>query len=314
MCACKIKASAPGSLMLLGEHAVVRDGRALVAAITPRISVEWTPYKKTAIKITSRFGESLLRQPKDIDLKGPHRFIIAAIAQQQKLPPEEGFHLKVTSEFSHEVGWGSSAAVVAATLAALAKASGKPIDRPALLRQGRKVIRKVQGTGSGADVAASVYGGLVGYRLKPSLILPISCQDSPPLTVVYSGYKTPTVEVIKKVNDLRRQYPTFVDAIFKAIDEAAMLGITATQQKDWKRLGEIFDIHQGCMEALGVSDAVLSSIAYNLRKKIGIYGAKISGAGLGDCIVGLGHTTKRIGDYKYWEMAIAPEGVIIEDC
>ena len=48
------------------------------------------------------------------------------------------------------------------------------------------------------------------------------------------------------------------------------------------------NIHQGLMQALGVSDQKLNNLLNQLGQYPGIMGAKISGAGLGDCIVGIG--------------------------
>ena len=297
--------------MLLGEHAVVRGGRALVAAVAPRIHVALIPSHEPSIVIASRFGESVLRQPEDLDFKGPHRFVMAAVAQKKLLPRTQGFRLQIDSEFSDSIGWGSSAAVVVATLAVLQHVSGGPLDHAALLRKGLQVIRSVQGVASGADIAASVYGGLIAYRTQPPLRIPLPHQNCPILTVVYSGVKIPTPEVIRRVDALRRRYPKVIVAVFKAIDAAAAAGINAVRQKDWLQLGRILDLQQGCMEALGVSDRVLSQITYNLRENTGILGAKISGAGLGDCVVGIGRALEPILTYRKWEMAIATGGVLV---
>ena len=53
----QLKASAPGSLMLMGEHAVLHGKKALVCAIDQRISVSLTPREDARISIVSALGE-----------------------------------------------------------------------------------------------------------------------------------------------------------------------------------------------------------------------------------------------------------------
>ena len=56
-----LRVSAPGSLMLSGEHAVLRDYPALVAAVDKRIFIELSPLGKNHIIIESdKFGSLVL--------------------------------------------------------------------------------------------------------------------------------------------------------------------------------------------------------------------------------------------------------------
>src|SRR5690606_21597860 len=67
-------------------------------------------------------------------------------------------------EGGHKLGLGSSAAVATALAAALAAAGGIRPDRELLFDLASSAHRTAQGgTGSGGDVAASVYGGLLFY-------------------------------------------------------------------------------------------------------------------------------------------------------
>ena len=63
------------------------------------------------------------------------------------------------------------------------------------------------------------------------------------------------------------------------------------------------DINQGYLESLGVSSNKLAAMIYAARDA-GAYGAKLSGAGGGDCIIALASDAKR----KAVEKAIAEAG------
>ena len=112
-----ITTSAPGSLMLLGEHAVLHGKHALVCAINRRITIRLFPSLDNTVKIVSDLGN--YQSPLDNLVDHPSfRFVLQAIRQQIQHVPR-GFELKIDSEFSADIGFGSSAAVTVATHASL---------------------------------------------------------------------------------------------------------------------------------------------------------------------------------------------------
>ena len=197
-----------------------------------------------------------------------------------------GFELNVKSDFSDKIGMGSSAAVTVGTVCVLeqwlSKSYPKKID---LFRLSKKIVLKVQGKASGADVAASIYSGIIAYRMRPFFVEKL--KNKPSLEVLYSGKKTSTIEVIEKVYSKKKKYPEIYKKIYLALEWCSKKAKDAINSKNWKELGEIMNINQGLQEAMGTSDEVLSSLINDLRKRKNICGAKISGAGLGDCVIGL---------------------------
>jgi mevalonate kinase len=280
-----VKASAPGSMMLLGEYAVLHGKQALVCAVDQRITVSLIPRTDQKIKINSSLGdyESDLAA---LNSAAPFEFILTAI---KKLAPQmsQGCDITIVSDFSHRVGLGSSAAVTVATLAALKKWLNDTIDAQELLSEARAVIRSVQGLGSGADVAASVLGGMVAYKMQPLWVEKIPQLHA--ITAIYSGYKTPTVDAVKQVEKNFSTQPKVYEDICTAIDNCALQGVEAARAANWRGLGESMNIQQTYMHSLGVNTPDLNKIVMALRKHKNILGAKISGSGLGDCIIALGN-------------------------
>ena len=275
------KISAPGSLMLMGEHAVLHGKTAIVCAINKRITVTLTPHTADHITIKSTIGE--YRATKNtLNITKPFEFVLQAIRHYQ-LP--SGFDLLIESEFSPTLGLGSSAAVTVATIAAFNKWLQQPED---LLAQAIKVIHQIQKRGSGADVAASIFGGTLLYRIDHPVEI---CPHNPPLIALYSGYKTPTAVVIAEVESLRLKYPTLINAVFDLMDHCSQKAAATIRDAHWQQLGEIVNIAQGLMDAIGVNSAKLAELIAQLRTEKTIYGAKISGSGLGDCVIGIGHLT-----------------------
>lgn len=279
-----IKASAPATLMLLGEHAVLSNKHAVVCAVNKRIHLTLIPNTTNQIEIQSALGHTII-DLQNIRPKPPFQFILA-ILKKYKTKITTGCVITIDSDFSDQVGLGSSAAVTVACLAAIKTWLELTFTRVELIKEARKLIRQVQGLGSGADIAASVLGGIVAYKAEPLLVETFTHQHA--LTVVYSGYKTPTVQVVRQVQESFKAHPELYKKICNAIDACAITGIEALRKEDWHALGSVMNIQQGLMEALGVSTPQLADLIHTLRSFDTIKGAKISGSGLGDCVIGLG--------------------------
>lgn len=304
-----VQASAPGSLMLMGEHAVLRGQPALVCAVSKRMKITLTPSAGKAVVLHSALGE----HETTLDELAPNesfRFVLGAIrACREGLT--QGFELDIKSEMSHQMGLGSSAAVTVAVLAALAGAQGRKPDPKCLLECGTKIIRKVQGgVGSGADVAASTYGGCLRFQAEPPAAAKLP--GVPPLTVLFSGSKTPTPEVIALVEENRKKQPELFTELDVLIGDTVKRAFEAAGRGDWETLGGLLNINQGLMDALGVNNAKLAELVYALREDPNIHGSKISGSGLGDCVVGLGKAMRRDWGVPALALKVDPAGAKVE--
>lgn len=282
----KYKIKVPGSLMLFGEHAVLHGSLAIVYAVKRYITVTLTPRLDEFINIKSNLLGNFRLKITNFKIQAPWELVLTAIASQLKKLPN-GFNLIIESDFSAQIGLGSSAAVVVAIIKVLKQwLEGHDKNAIAVVKAARKVIRAVQGVGSGADVAASVFGGVISYQMQPLAINRLLSEL--PLVAVYSGNKVPTKKVIQKVNLIQAQHTKIFKSIFAAIDNCTRSALIAIHNKDWQKLGQLMNIHQGLQDAIGVNNSILSELIFSLRQNPNIYGAKISGSGLGDCVIGLG--------------------------
>jgi len=275
--------------MLLGEHAVLYHRPALCCAINQYITLSL--YKRHDEKIiihSTQLGEhettlSTLR------VVAPFSFVLATITYfANKL--SSGFFLKIDADFSPNLGLGSSAAVTVASVVAVSKLVGERLSQQALIIVARRIIRSLQkGLGSGADVAASVLGGIIYYRATP-LVNVRRQLSSFPLVVVYSGQKKATTAIIEPLyqsyhaNDKKRRW---FEALYDQICHCVLHGYMAIVRQDWQTLGAIFNAQQKIMLRLGVSHQLLENMIHQLRQLPHIYGAKLSGAGLGDSIIAI---------------------------
>jgi mevalonate kinase len=276
--------------MLLGEHAVLHGFEAVVCAVDRHMFAELIPNDSDCIRIHSKTLGYYKTNIKDLKIEKPFQFILQALAPYQAHFPS-GFDLHIDSEFSSRVGLGSSAAVTVVTLAVLEQwLFGGELDLHRIYIKGVDTIRAVQGVGSGADIAASVFGGVLAYRVSPIKIekLPLI----PQISLVYTGYKTPTPIVVNKVEVAYGQRPALFDKLFIELGECTRRGITAIQKQNWQRLSAIFSEHQKLQKLMGVSDQTIDTLVEACQRLSTVLGAKISGSGLGDCVVTLGSLPK----------------------
>lgn len=300
--------SAPGTLMLMGEHAVLRGAPALACAVDQRIQVDLQCRTDGRLRIESALGtyeEEAGRFAPPLSL----RFAGTVMARYARAVPQ-GFTARIDSAFSSTVGLGSSAAVTTALTGALRKLLEQDTSLWAVFEEAFGVIREVQGSGSGTDVAAAVLGGVVRYCMTPRSLetLPITV----PLLLVYCGYKTPTPEVIRHVEQARVKEPERFDALDTAIRLCTEEGWDALKKSDLKKFGRLMNEHQALQEGMGVSTPELDEIISCMRLLPGILGAKISGSGLGDCALALGEANWPLANYDSIPVRISTEGLRLD--
>ncbi|MCW8885555.1 MAG: mevalonate kinase [Motiliproteus sp.] len=298
-----IAASAPGNLMLMGEHAVLHGELAIACAVEQRIHVRLETLSNPELQVESalaNYSDGLDSLKDDPQL----RFVLAAVRSVRD-QLRYGIRLTIQSEFSHKVGLGSSAAVSIATVAALEYLLTETLDRRSVFLKAKKIMLEVQGRGSGTDLAASCYGALIAYRVEPLEIIPLTW--TPEIGLYYSGYKTPTPTVLARVAAEKQRFPELYQQLYRLMGQTAESAVQAAKEEDLIRFGQLMNYYQGLMDALGVNDQSLSEMVYKLRAN-DVKGAKISGSGLGDCVISLGKPKESIG-YDEIDVKVASEGV-----
>lgn len=279
------KASAPGSIMLFGEHAVLHGEPAIAAAVNKYITVTLRPRQDQVIRIESDQFSSYETTIQAINVESPYRFILAAI-HLFIAEMSTGFDLNIQSEFSPTLGLGSSAAVTVASLAVLNQWLNQPITQQQLALQARQIIRAQQGHASGADVVASVYGGVIYYETEPFHVESLTLSHH--IGLVYCGYKTKTAEVIKHVNELSLKNTQAYQHYYQQIGRCTRQVKQSLQESQSQQFFSLVEQHQQLQAALGTSDATLEEIISRLRASETVGEVKISGSGLGDCVVAFG--------------------------
>ncbi|NCD31921.1 MAG: GHMP kinase [Spartobacteria bacterium] len=299
--------------MMMGEHAVLRGAPCIVAAAGGRLVVTAELLAESRIIIDSDLGR--VDMPKNTDNWPDWARFSGKVAQKMMHEYEiPGISLHIASAFKSTVGLGSSAAVSVAVAAATCALAGQRPGNKELHRIAyENVLENQQGRGSGADVAASVYGGINLYSMQQGCIKTLPLTH--PITLVYCGYKKSTVDVINIVESIEKQVPDVFFSLFNTMQQIVQDAFVCLDcsRPNWTRFGVLMNIHQGIQDALGVNNRDLSEIIYRLRSMANILGVKISGSGLGDSVLALGHTSWGDEHYPAIPAEISVQGVHIHE-
>jgi phosphomevalonate kinase len=236
---------APGKIVIIGEYAVLQGAPALVTAIDRGVACEVWP-EAGPLVIETPDGDDRFVRPALAGCRG--RYVFSAW-NPVRLPGKPGFG-------------GSAAACVVACLAA-----GRPTS------DARDIHRRVQGGGSGIDVAAAQVGGTMRFQDGAAAPVPAVA----PL-VVYSGQSARTGPRVRQYlawRDARafvRESTTLVEGFFDApIDALRHAGALLEAMADAAGL-----------EYITPGLARIRDLAHDHGGA-----AKASGAGGGDCAVAL---------------------------
>ncbi len=288
----KSTASAPGKLMLLGEHAVVYNRPCIVTAVDQRMKATAQFLNEPVFQLEAPdVGLKNYQKPiKNLgkgeipkEAKFAETAIRLILAQGKTL--DKGIKITTKSQFSALFGFGSSSASTVAIVSSLANLFGKKLSQKKLFEICYQTVLEVQGKGSGFDIAAAIYGGTTYFVTGGKTIKPLTVSGLP-LVIGYTGIKADTVTLIDQVKKLSQKYPKLVENSYGQIANLVQEAKIAIAKKDWQTLGELMNFNQGYLEGLGVSSQKLSSLIYAARDA-GAYGAKLSGAGGGDCMIAL---------------------------
>lgn len=285
-----IKVSAPGKLMLFGDHAVVHGKPCIVTSVEHRVSValEKRSDNKIVLNAPDVGFQNYIVSIDSLDKPHPKevKFVLTAISNFfDRYKIKSGLEIKTGSEFSAKVGLGSSSAVTVSTIKGLAELFEIEMTNKELFDLSYKTILDIQEVGSGFDVAAAIYGGTLYFVTGGKIIEPLEIEDIP-LLIGYTGIKADTATLVKMVSKKLKKEPQKINKIFNKSREIVNSAKVEMENSDWKRVGELMNLNQDLLRKLGVSSKELENlIAASLDS--GAYGAKLSGAGGGDCMIAI---------------------------
>ncbi len=285
-----ISATAPGKIILFGEHSVVY-GRPAIAAPVSRLRAT------AVITPSTQPGIRLIAPDLNIDMhlsQLPDDDALAMAVHQVKLAAGlsglPDLSITVTSQIPIAGGLGSGAAIAAAVIRALAQFLNLPhlLENEMVSQLTYEVEKIHHGTPSGIDNTVVAYEQPVFFvRQQPqNVIEPFVVKRPLHLLIGNTGVHSSTRDAVL---DVRRQWEADRDRfemIFDACGRIAQTARTAIEQGDISQIGQLMQENHTWLQDMTVSSPELDNLV-TAAIAAGALGAKLSGAGRGGNMIAL---------------------------
>ncbi len=286
-------ASAPGKVILFGEHFVVYGKSSIVMAISRRVYVTVEKYKTEEIIIESDLGYTGLftgntYKPLIGGLDGEpilKPVYIAANKTLEFLSINSGLKISISSEIPIASGLGSSASTFVATIIATSYLFDCSLSYKELFNLSLRAEEHVHGTPSGVDQAIAINGGLIEYN-RFSGFEKLKSPVDIPLIIGNTGILRSTGGQVAKVRRFAEKNPSIMKTLFLQIEEIISKAKNSLVEGDLEDLGILMDRNQELLRIIGVSHEKLEELIL-VAKRAGALGAKLTGAGGGGCMIAL---------------------------
>ncbi|MBU0513111.1 MAG: mevalonate kinase [Chloroflexi bacterium] len=307
-------ASAPGKIILFGEHAVVFGQPAIAVPVTQ-------------VRATATVTPDIRRTADDMQILAPD---VGVDSPLRNLPPGEpigeavrgvaailGVHrfpactLKVTSTIPMAAGLGSGTAVSVAIIRALAGFLGQHLPDEQVSALAYEVEKIHHGTPSGIDNTVVTYARSVYFvKGQPAETFAIA----QPFTIVIgnTGISSPTAAAVGDVRQAWQDSPARYERFFAAAGSIAKTARQAIESGHPDRLGPLMDENHEMLQKMGVSSPELDRLVTAAREA-GALGAKLSGGGRGGNMIALAAAGRAVEIAQALREAGAT-GVILTKC
>jgi mevalonate kinase len=279
------KASAPGKVILFGEHAVVYGQPALAVPVTQvQAEVRIDKIFSSGIRINApniQLNEKLDSLAASHPLAATVRNTLSALAAGSLT----GVAILVRSTIPVASGLGSGAAVSVAIIRALAKHLKKDLTDEQVSALAFETEKLYHGTPSGIDNTVVTYAKPVYFvKGQPIEIL----QVRKPFTIVIgdTGIPASTIESVRDVRVQRHKNPERYETLFAAVGSIAKTACQLIESGMPESFGPLLDENHALLRNMGVSSPELDHLVEAARRA-GALGAKMSGGGRGGNMIAL---------------------------
>lgn len=280
----KIHTTAPGKIILLGEHSVVYGQPALAVPVTSvRVSVTVEPAERLTIEARD-LAQTFTADEREAYVNHPLFQMVRSVAAFFDRP-EPNRCFSVTSTIPVASGLGSGAAVSAALGRATAAALGHILTDDQLNHLVYDIERIHHGTPSGIDNTVIVYQKPV-YFIRGQGAVPFEVGAPFHILIADTGRAAPTRESVGDVRRLMETQPDRYRPVVERIGQVVEAARRAIAIGHHAELGALMDENHALLSTLTVSSPELDHLVAAARRA-GALGAKLSGGGRGGNMIAL---------------------------
>ncbi|WP_073508054.1 mevalonate kinase [Streptobacillus notomytis] len=272
-----------GKVILFGEHSVVYGKNAIAL-----------PLK--SIKVEANINFKYIFESEYI------RFIKNNIIKKCDIKDE--IYIKINSSIPSSRGLGSSTALAVAIADAFKKKYN--ISDEILENIIFESDKFAHGNPSGIDMAVIMNNKKVLFNKKEG-IRDIAFKLNAKLVIADSGIKGNTKDAVSMIAKNYTEMREYIENLGNITDRV----IIALKNSDLKLLGDLMNLSQNNLKLMKLSNDVIDNLI-NVAKENSL-GAKITGAGLGGCIISLVENEKKAIELKELLIKEGAENVWLED-
>ena len=284
----KFKASAPGKIILFGEHAVVYQRPAIA------IPIHQVQATVTVQERTNDGQQGILLDAPQIKLQSmantlpldhPMEILFRLLANAIEVETYPDVTLSIHSSIPLASGMGSGAAISVATIRALLGYLDKTIPIEKINALAYQIEKKYHGTPSGIDNTVITYEQPI-FFIRGTPFLKLKSVQEFTLVIADSGIPSTTLEVVADVRKGWQEEPQVFEALFDQIGSIVLDARQIIENGPITSLGPLMNSNQSALRKLGVSSPRLDYLI-DAALFAGALGAKLSGGGRGGNIIAL---------------------------
>jgi mevalonate kinase len=283
-----VSASAPGKIILFGEHAVVYGQPAIAVPVTKvkvGVAIQPEPQKLPGTIRIIAPEVNLDAALNDLPLGHPLAALLNGVRDLLGIAQFPACTINVRSTIPVAAGLGSGAAVSVAILRAMSAFLGDPLAEAQISALAYEVDKIYHGTPSGIDNTVITYQKPI-YFVKGEPI--VTFDISQPFTIVIgdTGISSSTAETVGDVRKAWRIDPQRYEKLFQAVGDLTQKARQFIEAGHPEQLGPLMDQNHALLCEMGVSSPELNRLVEAARGA-GAGGAKLSGGGRGGNMIAL---------------------------
>ena len=255
--------TAPGKIILFGEHAVVYGKPAIAIPVSGMRATAWSETSKNGLTINALdLDEKFKINDNDNQFTVLAQAILARTNQN-----EPNLTINLSSKLPQGSGMGSSAATSTAVCRALSGHFGVNLAENEISELVFDAEKVVHGTPSGID------NTVVAYEMPVYFIKGKKPETFEPgkkffLVIGDTGIEASTKETVSNVRNNWKKEPGLMDGYFDEIERITKQGKIAIENGNEKMVGEMMDENHELLNSIGVGHDKLEKLIEIAKKNV----------------------------------------------
>ena len=305
----KVISEVPGKCILFGEHAVVYGFPAISMAIPLKSRCTLQKSNKDQLEINFESLNEHFKGKNFADLRSklPSKydqiiFGLNELVEKYSIKLED-LTIKISSEIVSNAGLGSSASTSIALISAASEYFDLSLKEEDLAEFALQMEKITHGNPSGVDHSTCLYGKMIYFQDgKYRFVTP---PDDFQILISYTKQAHNTKNVVSNVQKIKIEKPNLFNSLMEKIGYYTQIAEQELISGHYEEVGKLMILSQDFLSRLNVSNNSIATIN-KIALSNGAYGSKLTGAGLGGCVITIGpekvlkKISKILKSKNYW--------------